>query len=79
MATRLPVLPELPADAPEWARTLNQNLRTYFQIAANPATIGAAKILLPFDRFPTDANLANLRQGEVYRDTTAADVLKVKT
>jgi hypothetical protein len=30
------------------------------------------------DKFPTEADLANLRVGQVYRDTAAGNVLKVK-
>lgn len=39
----------------------------------NPAALNTFTISLP-----TEADLANLRAGDVYRDTTASDVLKVK-
>lgn len=39
----------------------------------NPAALNTFTISLP-----TEADLANLRAGDVYRDTTASNVLKVK-
>jgi hypothetical protein len=39
----------------------------------DPATPGATKVSLP-----TQADLANLRKGDIYYDTTAANVLKIK-
>lgn len=39
----------------------------------DPATPGASKVSLP-----TQADLANLRKGDIYYDTTAANVLKIK-
>lgn len=40
----------------------------------NPTTPGASEISLP-----TQADLANLRAGDIYYDTTASNVLKIKT
>ena len=40
----------------------------------NPTTSGASKVSLP-----TQADLANLRSGDIYYDTTASNVLKIKT
>jgi len=39
----------------------------------NPTTSGASQVSLP-----TQADLANLRAGDIYYDTTAANVLKIK-
>jgi len=39
----------------------------------NPTTPGASQVSLP-----TQADLANLRAGDIYYDTTAANVLKIK-
>ena len=39
----------------------------------DPATPGASKVSLP-----TQADLANLRKGDIYYDTTAGNVLKIK-
>jgi len=40
----------------------------------NPTTPGASQVSLP-----TQADLANLRAGDIYYDTTASNVLKIKT
>jgi hypothetical protein len=40
----------------------------------NPTTPGAPQVSLP-----TQADLANLRAGDIYYDTTASNVLKIKT
>ena len=39
----------------------------------NPTTPGASKVSLP-----TQADLAYLRKGDIYYDTTASNVLKIK-
>lgn len=39
----------------------------------NPTTSGASQVSLP-----TQADLANLRAGDIYYDTTASNVLKIK-
>ena len=39
----------------------------------DPTTPGASEVSLP-----TQADLANLRAGDIYYDTTAANVLKIK-
>ena len=39
----------------------------------DPAVPGASKVSLP-----TQADLANLRAGDIYYDTTASNVLKIK-
>jgi hypothetical protein len=39
----------------------------------DPAVSGASKVSLP-----TQADLANLRKGDIYYDTTAGNVLKIK-
>lgn len=76
-------LPSPPANLPPEIRqhllAVNEALRLYFQQIADPVSIGAANIELPFSKFPTETSLSALRQGMVYRDTTAANVLKVKT
>ena len=79
----VPVLPDPPPNLPpeirRYLHDLLSRLRLYFEYAEKPSSIGAANIELPYERFPTEANLADLRQGMVYRDSTAGSVLKVKT
>ena len=56
---------------------LNNVLRLYFSQLSNPGPIGATKINLDVTLLPTDAVLATLRVGDVYRDT-ADNTLKIK-
>lgn len=56
-----------------------QTLRTYFGQAAQPYEHYASSLNLNLNTLPTDADLATLRAGDVYRDTTAGNVLKIKT
>ena len=54
-------------------------LRLYFNTQAAVQPVQATALNLDVDRLPTQADLPNLRRGDVYRDTTAGDVLKIKT
>jgi hypothetical protein len=64
---------------PGWFSQMTQRLRTTFQQLNAFQPILAGRILTGDDgRFPTQADLANLRSGEVYIDTSASNVLKVK-
>lgn len=77
--TTAPNLP-LPPDAYEsrYFSQLNNILRLYFNQLSNPGDIGGSALNLNLETLPTQADLANLRSGDVYRDTTAANVLKIK-
>lgn len=77
------VTPPRPTAAPAQYTTAfmdqMQNILNLFfkQIdAVQPINIAALNINI--DTLPTQADLANLRVGDVYRDTTASNVLKVK-
>jgi hypothetical protein len=50
----------------------------YFQRIDAVQQINIARLNINVDTLPTQADLANLRVGDVYRDTTAGNVLKVK-
>jgi hypothetical protein len=50
----------------------------YFQRIDAVQQINIAKLNINVSTLPTQADLANLRVGDVYRDTTAGNVLKVK-
>jgi hypothetical protein len=50
----------------------------YFQRIDAVQQINIAKLNIDVSTLPTQADLANLRVGDVYRDTTAGNVLKVK-
>lgn len=74
--------PSLPLPPDEYDRRyfdqLTNILRLYFNQLNNPGDIGGATLNLNLETLPTQANLADLRSGDVYRDTTAANVLKIK-
>jgi len=57
---------------------LTNMLRLYFAQLDNPGFSAASGLNLNIDTLPTQASLADLRVGDVYRDTTASNVLKVK-
>jgi hypothetical protein len=52
-------------------------LNLFFQRLNAIQPINIAQLNINIDTLPTDADLANLRVGEVYRDT-ADDSLKIK-
>jgi len=73
--------PRLPDAPPEYdpsfmSRMLNV-LNLYFQNNNAVQQINIAKLNINVDTLPTDADLADLRLGDVYRDT-ADDSLKIK-
>lgn len=62
-----------------WFAQMTQRLRTTFQQLNTPQPIQAGSIFTGEDgRFATQADLADLRSGQVYIDTSASNVLKVK-
>ena len=63
---------------------LNNVLRLYFNQLNNPGDMGGATLNLNLDTLPTDADLPNLRLGDVYRDTQdgvqdTSQMLRIKT
>ena len=80
--------PSLPAAPDEYDRRyhdqLNNILRLYFNQLNNPGDMGGATLNLNLDTLPTEANFANLRLGDVYRDTqdgvqAGSQMLRIKT
>jgi hypothetical protein len=73
--------PRLPAAPDQYDRRyqdqLNNVLRLFFNQINNPGDIGGASLNLNLNTLPTQADVANLRLGDVYRDT-ATNVLKIK-
>ena len=53
-------------------------LYLFFQQINAVQPINIAKLNIDLNTLPTQANLATLRPGDVYRDTSAGNVLKVK-
>ena len=62
----------------------NNILRLYFNQLNNPGDMGGATLNLNLATLPTDADLPNLRLGDVYRDTQdgvqdTSQMLRIKT
>jgi hypothetical protein len=53
-------------------------LYLFFQQVNAVQPINIAKLNIDLNTLPTQTSLATLRSGDVYRDTTAGNVLKVK-
>ncbi len=63
---------------------LNNVLRLFFNQLSNPGDIGGATLNLNIGTLPTEADLPNLRIGDVYRDTqdgvqVNSQMLRIKT
>lgn len=77
---RPPRLPSAPdAYSRSYMEELLRILRLFFTAQAAVQPINVTSLNIDVDRLPTQADLASLRRGDVYRDTTAGDVLKIKT
>ena len=80
-----PSLPLAPAeyDSRYFSQLINV-LSLYFNQLSNPGDMGGATLNLNLDTLPTDADLPNLRLGDVYRDTQdgvqdTSQMLRIKT
>jgi hypothetical protein len=80
--------PSLPLAPEEYERRyqdqLNNILRLFFAQLSNPGNVGAATLNLNLNTLPTDADIATLRLGDVYRDTqdgvqANSQMLRIKT
>jgi hypothetical protein len=80
-----PSLPAAPAQYdPRYHDQLNNVLRLFFNQLVNPGAMGGSSLNLNLATLPTDADLANLRVGDVYRDTqdgvqATSQMLRIKT
>jgi hypothetical protein len=77
--------PNLPLAPDQYERRyqdqLNNILRLFFNQLSNPGNIGGATLNLNLSTLPTDADIAQLRPGDVFRDTTTgstSQVLRIK-
>jgi hypothetical protein len=80
LANRAPPNPPLPPEEyskPYFDRLVNI-LNLFFQQINATQPISIAQLNINIDTLPTDADVANLRVGDVYRDSTAGNVLKIK-
>ena len=78
--------PSLPLAPEQYDRQyqdqLNNVLRLFFARLNNPGDMGGASLNLNLNTLPTQADLATLRLGDVFRDTTTgstSQVLRIKT
>ena len=80
-----PNLPLAPNEYdPRYQDQLNNILRLFFNQINNPGNIGGATLNLNINSLPTEAELPNLRLGDVYRDTqdgvqVNSQMLRIKT
>jgi hypothetical protein len=73
---RLPVAPE--AYTPVYMSQMLNILNLFFQQLNAVQPISVSQLNIDVERLPTQANLADLRVGDVYRDSSAGNVLKIK-
>ena len=74
-----PSLPLAPKEYSElYQSQLNNVLRLYFNLISAPQDFAVRTLNMDIARIPTETSLSTLRSGDVYRDTTAGNVLKVK-
>ena len=66
-----PSLPRAPGQYdPQFQEQFNNVLRLFFAQLTNPGPIGATSLNFDIARLPTQADLSNLRSGDVYYDTS---------
>jgi hypothetical protein len=80
--------PNLPLAPNDYERRyqdqINNILRLFFNQLSNPGDMGGATLNLNLETLPTEADLPNLRLGDVYRDTqdgvqATSQMLRIKT
>jgi len=82
---RAPRLPTAPVEYDvQFMEALLSALRLYFNQLDNPGDIQGSTFNLDLNTLPTQADLATLRLGDVYRDTadgiqTNSQMLRIKT
>jgi hypothetical protein len=76
------VPPNLPAPTaeydPAYMSQLLNVLRLWFTQQNAVQQLSVATLNINIDTLPTQASLATLRVGDIYRDSTAGNVLKIK-
>lgn len=79
MNRKTPILPTPPDTySVQYMDQLILTLRLYFGQMAAVNDMRAATLNMDLRTLPTEADLGSLRAGDVYRDTSADNVLKVK-
>jgi len=73
-----PNIPQAPTEYNQsYMDSLSNVIRLFFNTINTVQQLNLASLNLDLKTLPTDADVANLRLGDVYRDT-ATDVLKIK-
>ena len=74
--------PRLPVAPTEYTPVYMSQMLNVFNLFFNQLTavqpINISKLNIDINTLPTQADLANLRVGDVYRDSSASNVLKIK-
>lgn len=74
-----PTLPRAPDEYDvAYMNSLLKKLNDFFQQVNAVQLLSVAGLNANINTLPTQAVLATLRSGDIYRDTTAGNVLKVK-
>lgn len=74
-----PLLPQPPKDYDSgYFNQLLRALSTYFKSRDAVQPVRATFLNVFIDTLPTEAQVGTLRVGDIYRDSTAGNVLKVK-
>jgi len=74
-----PSLPIAPNEYdPVYQEQLNKILRIYFNRTSSPQDFAMRTFSVDVERMPTQTDIATLRVGDIYRDSSAGNVLKVK-
>ena len=82
---RAPRMPSAPVEYDQrFMEALLNAMRLYFNQLDNPGAAQLSSLNLDLNTLPTDANLATLRLGDVYRDTQdgvqdTSQMLRIKT
>ena len=82
---RAPRLPTAPVEYDaQFMSALVDALRLYFNQLDNPGAMQGSSLNLDLNTLPTQADLPNLRLGDVYRDTAdgvqdTSQMLRIKT
>ena len=88
MSNPLVRAPRLPNPTPvydqQYMEALINSIRLYFNQLDNPGAMQGSSLNLDLNTLPTQADLPNLRLGDVYRDTvdgiqTTSQMLRIKT
>lgn len=81
-ATNQTTPPNLPVAPIEYDRTyqdeLNKIFRMFFVELCKVGPSNISRLNIGIATLPTEADLANLRSGDVYRDTTDNNALRIK-